>query len=255
MSFRHLDQFAQVSSPITALAPALRVLGTVVVALGAATLRLGAWPQLATLAGLVLVLAAVARIPLRTLLLRMLGPLVFVLFASVALLFLVPGEVVARVWWIDLTDNGLLRFGSALGRAFTALAAAVILVSTTTFPEIVQALRELRLPHAVTTALGLAYRFLYVIVDELERLQRAARSRNAGAGAAKRRRLLVSVVAAVLRRALVRSERTHRAMLARGFHGEIISLHRSRVDARSIMLLALLGLVVGAVTLSSYLAR
>ncbi len=255
MSFRHLDQFAQISSPITALAPVLRVLGTVVVALGAATLRLGAWMQLVALAGLVLVLATLAKIPLRTLLLRMLGPLVFVLFASVALLVLVPGDVVVRVGWVSVTDSGVLRFGSTLGRGFIALAAAVILVSTTRFPEIVQALKELRLPEAVTAALGLAYRFLYVTVDELERLQRAARSRNAGAGAANRRRLLASVVAAVLRRALVRSEQTHRAMLARGFHGEIVSLHRSRVDARSIALLSLLALVVGAVTVSSYLGH
>ena len=66
------------------------------------------------------------------------------------------------------------RFGFVLGRASVALTAAVVLVSTTSFPELLQALRQLRLPAVVTTALGLGYRLLYLLVDEIERLQRAA---------------------------------------------------------------------------------
>jgi cobalt/nickel transport system permease protein len=78
---------------------------------------------------------------------------------------------------------------------------------------------------AVATALGLAYRLLYLTVDEFERLQRAARSRNAGGGAARRRHLVAAMAGATLGRAFVRAERTHAAMLARGFRGTLPLLH------------------------------
>ncbi len=253
MSFHHLDQFAATTSPVTRLPPVIRVLGTIVIALGVSSLPLGAWPQLAAMVGLAAILCAAARVPPLTLLRRMAGPLLFVLLASVALLFLVPGETVLSFAGLGVSGEGVVRFGSALGRAAVALAAAVILVSTTRFPELVQALRKLRLPRAVTAALALAYRLLYIMVDEVERMRRAARSRNAGGGAAKRRSLLAGVAVAALRRVLVRSEHTHRAMLSRGFQGDVVPLHESNVNRRSIAVLCTLTLIVAAIVASAHL--
>lgn len=255
MSFRHLDQYADRSTVVTRLSPVTRLLGTVTIAVGASVLPLGAWPQLAALVVVVTLVSAAAGIPARSLVLRMAAPFTFVFAASAALLVLVPGETVAAFGPLRVTDAGLERFGSSLGRAAVALAAAVVLVSTTRFPELVDALRVLRLPRAVTTALTLAYRILYVTVDEVERMQRAARSRNAGHGAAKRRRLLAAIVAAVIQRALFRSERTHQAMLARGFRGELTSLHQPPLDVRSVTFLGALIVVVAVVAVSGYLGR
>lgn len=253
MSFHHLDQFAATPSPITRLPPVVRVLGTAVVALGASALPLGAWPQLAAMGGIAILLFLVARIPVKTILVRIAGPLAFVLLASFALLFLVPGEPLLSIGGFRISEQGLIRFGSTLGRAVVALSAAVILVSTTRFPELLQALRTLRMPRAVTTSLGLAYRLLYITMDEVERMRRAARSRNLGAGAASKRRLLAGVATAALRRSLARGERTHRAMLARGFTGDIVLLHESGISARSVTSLGVLAVVVFGITLTAYL--
>lgn len=225
MSFHHLDQYAHVDSVVARRSPTVRVLGTVVIALGAALLPLGAWLQMMALGAVVLILAGAARIPPGGFVARLAPPLAFVFLVSVALLFLAPGEPVARLGPLAVTDAGALRFGSVLGRAAVALGAAVILVSTTPFDELVRALRSLRMPEAVTTSLGLAYRFLYTLNDEVDRMRRAARSRNAAEGAASRRRLLVGIAGAALRRSFDRSERVHRAMLARGFTGEMPALH------------------------------
>ncbi len=140
-----------------------------------------------------------------------------------------------------------------LGRASVALGAAVVLVSTTSFPELLHALRELHLPHVVTASLGVGYRLLYILVDELERLQRAARSRNAGGGSAARRRVLVGITAAGLSRAFARGERTHRAMLARGYAGDMPTLSSQRWDRRSALVLAGLTVLVGAVLVGAHL--
>ncbi len=243
MSFRHLDRFADQASAMTRLAPSARLGIVLVVAVAAASLPLGAWLQMGILLLLVLVLAAAAGMKPQTLALRSSGPLLFVLLASTALLFLVPGETAARLGPLTVTDQGLLRFGSVLGRALPAIGAAVLLVSTTRFPEVVEALRALRFPLVVTSSLGLAYRFLYLLIDELERLRRAAESRNAGGGTTRRRRISAGFAATAVVRTFARSERTHRAMRARGYEGRLPTLHPHPLDRRS-------GLVLGAVALA-----
>jgi cobalt/nickel transport system permease protein len=252
VSFHHLDQLATVSSAVTRLTPAARVLATAAVAVGAAALPLGAWPHLGALALVSGLLVVAARLPVRLLMRRLAGPFVFVLLASVGVLALAPGTDLLRIGPVGISDEGVRRFGFVLGRASVALTAAVVLVSTTTFPELLQALRSLRLPVVVTTALSLGYRLLYLLVDEMERMQNAARARNAGSGATRRRTLLVGITAAGLARALSRGERTHRAMLARGYTGDLPALTPHPWDRYSTLLLLTLVAAVGIVTVAAY---
>jgi cobalt/nickel transport system permease protein len=252
MSFHHLDQYSHVPSPLTETLPVVRLLGTVALAVGVSLLPLGAWAQTTVFAALVVAAAAAARLPAAVVLVRVAVPLAFVLLASVALLFLVPGEPVFQLGPVAISDAGLLRFGSALSRAAVALGAAVVLVSTTSFPDLVQALRQLRLPRAVTASLGLAYRLLYILSDEIERIERAAVSRSARLRSVRRRKLLVGITAAALTRSLARGQRTYRAMLARGYRGEMRSLDTRALDLRSALQLAALMLIAAATTLSAY---
>lgn len=253
MSFHHLDQFAHVDSPLTRRSATLRLAGTVIIALGAALLPLGAWPQLAALALLVLALAAMARIRPGAFLARFAPPFAFVLLAVVAVLFLAPGEPVAALGPLRITDAGVLRFASIAGRAGVALGAAVVLVSTTSFPQLVRALRALRLPEVVTTALGLAYRFLYILTDEVARLRRAARSRNAAEGAVPARRLLMGIAAAGIQRSFARSERVHQAMLSRGYTGQVPVLSAPPAAGRAALEVGALVVVVLLVLASATL--
>ena len=228
MSFHHLDQYSAIESVVTRRPPVVRLLATVLLALGAAFLPLGAWPQLAALGFLVLVLATAARIPPRAFLVRLTPPLVFVALASAGLLFLGAGEALVQLGPLTLRRDGLTAFASAAGRATVAISAGVILVSTTSFVELVEALRTLRVPAAVTTPLAMAYRFLYLLDDEVERMRRAAASRGSGGrGASSRRRLLMGITAASLHRTFDRSERVYGAMLARGYSGTIHPLRRA----------------------------
>lgn len=255
MSFHHLDRFAQVPSPVTRLPATGRVAGTLLLALAAATLPAGAWHQLGALAGLSLALLAVARIPPSAAVGRLAWPLALALVASAALLVMVPGEPVARLGPFTVTDAGADRFAVVISRAAVALAPAIVLVSTTSFGELLHALRALQLPRAIATALGLGYRLLYLTVDELERMQRAARSRNAGHGAARRRHLLVAIAAATLGRSFARGERTYRAMLARGFSGDLKPLEGPRWTVGAAVQLGLLAGLTVAIVTSAWMAR
>jgi cobalt/nickel transport system permease protein len=253
VSFHHLDQYAGVDSAITRRSPTVRLAGVLLIALAAAALPLGAWPQLAAMGALVAALAGAARLRPGHLLRRLAPPLAFVLLVSVAILFLAPGRTIASAGPLHVTDQGLLRFGSALGRAAVALAAAVILVSTTRFAELVGALRAFRLPRVMTDSLGLAYRYLYTLMDEVERLRRAARSRNAADGSASRRRLLLGITAAALHRSFDRSERVYQAMLARGYTGIVPALRTPAYAGRAALEIGALATLLVALVASARL--
>jgi len=255
MSFHHLDQFANVPSPITRVPAVGRLLGAVVFALVAATLPPGAWLALLTLGALAVILLVIARIPPGTALARLAWPLGAVVIASIALLVMVPGEPLVRIGFVTISQVGAERFVIVIGRAAVALVPAVLLVSTTTFPELLHALRQLRLPRPVAIALGLGYRLLYLTLDEIERIQRAARSRNAGHGAARRRRLLIALTAATLGRAFGRGERTHRAMLARGFTGDLPLLAETPWTASAVWRLSVLSVLLIGIALLARIAR
>jgi cobalt/nickel transport system permease protein len=249
MGFHHLDQYAARDTGLSHLPPAARVLGTVLIALGASLLPPGAWAEMLGLLLLVLALNFAARVPWATFLLRATIPLTLLALASLGVLLLAPGAPLLEVGPFFITDAGLVRFGSALLRGGTAIGAGVLLVSTTRFPDLVSALRELRLPTVVTASLGLAYRFLYVLTDELAQLQRAGASRNAGTGAVARRRLLLGITASAVTRSFARSERVHRAMLARGYRGPVPALRPHPLDARAALALLLLSLLLATLVL------
>lgn len=245
MGFHHLDHYAGTPSPVTRTTPAARVVGVLGIALCASLVPPGAWASMGALLALSLGVASAARIPVRVLLARASVPLLFLVLASAGVLVMAPGTAVAVAGPFRVTDRGLTLFASALGRGASAVVAGVVLVSTTPFPELVTALRELRLPRAVTSSLALAYRFLVVLGEDVSRMRRAAEVRNGGRGRVGRRDLAVGMAAAAFARSYDRSERVFRAMRVRGYRDSMPTLAYRRVDRASALRVAVL-LAVGA---------
>jgi cobalt/nickel transport system permease protein len=245
LGFHHLDHYAGTASPVTRTSPAARVVGAVGLALCASLVPPGAWTAMAAILALSLGVALAARIPPGVLLARASVPLGFLVLASVGILFMAPGSRVAGLGPLSVTDRGVVLFASALGRGASAVIAGVVLVSTTPFPELVTALRELRLPPAVTSSLALAYRFLMVLSEDVQRIRRAAQVRNGGRGRVARRHLAVGMAAAAFARSYDRSERVFRAMRVRGYRDSMPTLSYRHLDRASALRVGWL-LVVGA---------
>jgi cobalt/nickel transport system permease protein len=94
----------------------------------------------------------------------------------------------------------------------------VILVSNTTpFSKILRVLASLRVPGLLITTIALMHRYLFVLVDEAERMRRARLSRSFIAGRRFHWRTLATVVGLLFVRASERAERIYDAMCARGW--------------------------------------
>lgn len=127
--------------------------------------------------------------------------------------------------WGGAIAAGWLSFASILLRFALSVGAALILVASTGIHRVCAGLGGLRLPRAFVVQVLFLYRYLFVIADEGLRMVRSVRLRSAGA-----RSLPLGIYASLLGRWLLRSidraERIHRAMVARGFDGEIRVLER-----------------------------
>ena len=94
----------------------------------------------------------------------------------------------------------------------------VILVSNTTpFSQILRVLKSIRVPALLITTLALMHRYLFVLVDESERMRRARASRTFTRGRRFHWNTLATVVGQLFIRASERAERIYDAMCARGW--------------------------------------
>ncbi|MEK6233782.1 MAG: cobalt ECF transporter T component CbiQ [Planctomycetales bacterium] len=124
-------------------------------------------------------------------------------------------------------EGGWTLMGGVLAKALLSWTTVLVLVNTTPFDSILSALRRLRLPAVLVAVLSFTYRYLFVLVDELNRMSRARSARTFRRNGIFRLQDLASVISMLLLRSFERAERVHRAMLARGFDGDMKTLDRS----------------------------
>jgi cobalt/nickel transport system permease protein len=127
---------------------------------------------------------------------------------------------------LTISGEGLRIFTTVALKSWLSVQAALLLTYTTPFHDLLDAMRELRVPRIFVAIIGFMYRYLAVLGDEAQRLMRARASRSAepehghgGGSIAWRARVTGGMVGALFLRTYERSERVYAAMQARGFEG------------------------------------
>jgi cobalt/nickel transport system permease protein len=108
-------------------------------------------------------------------------------------------------------------FTGIIIRSTLCLLTMVLLSNTTPFAALLDVLRRARVPAVLITTLALMYRYLFVLVDEAERMQRARQSRTFIRQRWQIWRNLAVVIGQLFVRSTERAERIYAAMLARGW--------------------------------------
>lgn len=230
MNATTFDRYLERASAVHRLDPRVKVVVAVAFIVSVALLPDGAWLVYGMAFVIVMAAAVAARLSPWLVVRRSLLGLPFLL-AAVTVLF-IPGRVIwSGPFGLEMTDAGLVRFGSIVARSLISLQAAVLLTATTRFPDILHALRHLKVPAVLVSIIAFMYRYLFVLVDEVERLMRARAARSArrpgtpGGGSVRWRAGVAGHMAGQLFvRSLDRSDRVYEAMLARGYRGELLTL-------------------------------
>jgi cobalt/nickel transport system permease protein len=236
MHINTFDHFQNLDSRIHRLDPRVKVVITVLFILSNVLLPDGAWLAFALSWVLLLAISRMARLSLKFVLTRSLVALPFAL-AAITAVFSIPGAPAFTLqvgpWVLTATDAGLARFASILLRSWVSIQMAIILTATTPFPDLIHALRHLRVPGILVSTVSFMYRYLFVLSDETLRLLRAREARSAQMEAGKRgggsvfwrAKVAGNMAGQLFLRSYERSERVYNAMLARGYQGTLLTLN------------------------------
>lgn len=133
-------------------------------------------------------------------------------------------------------SGGWLSFASIMVRFVLTVSAALILVACTGIHRLCAGLEKMGMPRVFATQLLFLYRYFFVIGDEGQRMSRSVEIRSAGAALGFK--VYGHLVGNLLLRAMDRAQRIYRAMVARGFDGEIRVLHPARPGGRDVVFVA-----------------
>ena len=114
-------------------------------------------------------------------------------------------------------ENGGTVFLSILVRSTLCLFTARLLSNTTPFASLLRTMKRLGVPRLLVTIFALLYRYLFVLIDEAERLNRARASRTFTMSRRRKWHMLASLIGQLFVRSTERAERIYAAMTARGW--------------------------------------
>jgi cobalt/nickel transport system permease protein len=263
LSTSALDRYIDGQSPVHGLDSRVKLLLALAYILAMALLPPGAWAAIAVCAALLWWAVLRAQVGLGTIITRAFVALPFALVA-VTLIFTRPGAPILRIplgpWVLTASDVGLVAFISIVLKSWLSVQAALLLTATTHFTDVLYALRALHLPKVMVAILSFAYRYLFVMIDEAQRMLRARECRSAelpgrrgGGSIIWRAGVVGQMVGTLFLRSYERSERIYLAMLSRGFSGELRTIGHRPLSSVEQGLLLVGGATLAGVVLVSYL--
>lgn len=258
MHIHFLDPYKPRPSLVHEFDPRIKFVLTVAFILTTALTPPAAWPVYILLLAVVLAVAMLSELGLPYVLKRSLIAIPFVL-AALPIIFTMEGPTLLSFdlgpWTISLSQTGLERFISIALKSWISVQAAIILAASTPFPELLQAMRAVKIPRLLVAIFGLMWRYLFVLADEALRLLRARSARSgkgdlthskSGGSVVWRARVAGGMAGSLLLRGIERSDRIYNAMLARGYDGEVraIPLPAIRTNHWFVLFVGLLILVI-----------
>lgn len=230
-----IDRYRDEQSAIHRLDPRVKVVVTLLFIVSTAVLPDGAWFAFALSFILVALCSFLSRLGVTFALRRSFVVLPFAL-AAITAIIAVPGRPLFELHvggaTLSGTDAGLVRFLSILARSWLSVQMAIVLTATTNVPDLLHALRHLRVPEVLVAIVGFMLRYLSVLADEAARLLRAREARSAlpangrgGGSLVWRARVAGYMAGQLFLRSYERSDRVYSAMLARGFTGRFLAIN------------------------------
>ncbi|HEY4688679.1 MAG TPA: cobalt ECF transporter T component CbiQ [Anaerolineae bacterium] len=247
MHIHFTDPYRSGASLIHRLDPRTKMLCTLAFILATSLMPAGEWLHYALLLCVPLFVSGLAGLGLRYVLKRSFVALPFAL-AAITLPFTVPGPTLVTLpifGGIALSAEGTVRFLSVVLKSWISVQMAILLVATTSFPDLLWALRALRVPRVLVSIVGLMYRYIFVLADEAMRLTRARAARSgeragsqSGGSIIWRGKVAGGMVGNLALRSFERSERIYDAMVARGYAGESRHFAPPRLSPNDVTALA-----------------
>ena len=151
----------------------------------------------------------------------------------------IPGDIAVQLWtWhgqpAGLTVQGLTNAALIVARVACSISLVLLLTLTTTWVRLLAALGSLGVPRIFVLIIGMAYRYIFLLLGSVTDMYEARKARSVGAQAHDRhaRAFLFASAGALFGKAHNLSEEVHQAMVARGYRGDVHTIAVSRLTMR-----------------------
>lgn len=238
MRHSYIDAFSNLDSFLARLEPRVKIVAFLMLVLFIASVPNGSFICFILYAALLSGLFLLSGLPLLYIFKKSFAVLPFVLLSAVFIPFFKPGEIIRSYslgcWTINLTYEGLSLFLGIAIKAFLCLFSIILLISTSRFTDLLKALESLRAPRLVILILSFMYRYMFILEDELMRMQQARQARSINRQYHLQAKASANMLGVLFIRAYERAENVYLAMCSRGFDGVIYTINQSRIRAGDI---------------------
>ena len=260
-----LGQYFPGNSVIHRLDPRTKLLMLVVYIV--ALFTAGGWAGYGVCFVFLTLVIAISRIPLKNIIRGMKPMVVILLFTAVLNLFMTDGDtVLAQVWVLKLTLEGIVRAVQMMLRIIMLVTGTFLLTYTTSpialtdgLESLLNPLKKLRLPvHELAMMMSIALRFIPTLIEETDKIMSAQKARGAdfeSGNLVQRVKALIPILIPLFVSAFRRADELATAMECRCYHGgegrtkmKLLRFHRGDIGS-FVIGAALLG---GIITLSVF---
>ncbi|MBM4761483.1 energy-coupling factor transporter transmembrane component T [Bacillus sp. B15-48] len=130
-------------------------------------------------------------------------------------------------------------------KAFTSMTVITILLDSQTPEQFMNSLAGLKIPPVVITVLVHSFRYVYLFLDDIQKLQLAAKSRLFQGGISLQKlKIYGQLTATLLIKSLNRSDRVYEAMASRCFTGTLPLKYSRKITTADLVKTTFVGVVI-----------
>ncbi len=230
MTHFDIDRYAHLDSPIHKFDPRIKLISILVLIFSIVLLKDIKVLLICLLIAFSLVL--VSKIPLRFLMKRLRWVLFFILALSIIMVLTLPGDSITSIYFFRISEQGLTMAFIISLKALSVMLLIFPMLATVRFDNFIKTLDSLKLPNKLVQIITFSYRYIFVILNELQRSLRSIESRGFRSRTNRFTiKVLGNAIGMLLVRSYERSERVHNAMVSRGYDGSIKTLTKFEVTA------------------------
>ncbi|RLD10656.1 MAG: cobalt ECF transporter T component CbiQ [Chlamydiae bacterium] len=213
MKHDFLDKYSKLGSVIHKLDPRAKIITFLLFIIFVITTAPHDYLSFAAYAAVISIVVFLSKVPLSYVFKRVLVIIPFVLLVAIFLPFANKGPEGWTIFW------------NVMIKSFLAVLATIMLSSTTKFHKLLKGFELLKFPKIMIMMLAFMYRYVFILVDEAHRMERARDSRYFGGEYLRQIKIVCNIIGLLFIRAYERGERVYQSMSARGFDGNIITMN------------------------------
>ncbi len=215
-----IDRYAHTESPLQRWDPRVKIFSMGLLIISIALLKTIPMAVFALL--LALVILGVSALPRHFLLHGLSFVLVFLAPFFLIMPFTYPGEAAFSLLGLPFAWEGLRLATLIFLKALAIVMVTFAVFGSSRFDISMLALQHLKCPKVVVQMLLFTYRYTFVFLDEMRRMHTSMRARGFVARTdMKTLRIFGHFIGTLLVRSFERTERVYKAMLSKGYQGEL----------------------------------